>query len=49
MNDFQTTTPGQAQEATKASKSFFTIDRIIIYLLLLVAIGAVFNDRRIFS
>ena len=49
MNDFQTPTPGQAQKSAKASKSFFTIDRIIIYLLLLVAIGAVFNDRRIFS
>ena len=52
MNDVETTTPagsGQPQKTGKASKSFFTIDRIIIYLLLLVAIGAVFNDRRIFS
>jgi len=39
----------QTQQPGKASKSFFTIDRIIIYLLLLVFIGAVFNDRRIFS
>ncbi len=49
MNDIQTTTPGQPQQSAKASKGFFTIDRIIIYLLLLVAIGAVFNDRRILS
>lgn len=49
MNDVETTTPGQSQQSAKASKSFFTVDRIIIYLLLLVFIGAVFNDRRIFS
>ena len=49
MNDSRNTTSGQTQQSAKASKSFLTIDRIIIYLLLLVAIGAVFNDRRIFS
>jgi len=52
MNDFETATPagtGQPQQSAKTSKSFFTIDRIIIYLLLLVLIGAVFNDRRILA
>ena len=52
MNDFETATPagtGQSQQSAKTSKSFFTIDRIIIYLLLLVLIGAVFNDRRILA
>ena len=52
MNNFESTTSGpagQAGQPAKASKSFFTIDRIIIYLLLLVAIAAVANDRRIFS
>jgi hypothetical protein len=52
MNNLESTTPGSAEQAgrsAKDSKGFFTIDRIIIYLLLLVAIAAVANDRRIFS
>jgi hypothetical protein len=52
MNDSASSAPvgaDQPQQPGKASKSFFTIDRIIIYLLLLVFIGAVFNDRRILA
>ena len=52
MNDFEGTETGAAEQAGqpgKASKGFFTIDRIIIYLLLLVAILAVANDRRLFA
>jgi hypothetical protein len=52
MNNSASSAPvgaDQPQQPGKASKSFFTIDRIIIYLLLLVFIGAVFNDRHILA